>query len=121
PINFTLSLTDALPILKINDKYYITDHGLRQTMLDSNQQNIDQILENIVFIELLRRGYKVSVGINDKKEIDFVAQKGNDKRYYQVTYILGSQTTIEREFGADDGIADNYPKYVFSMDKFDMS
>lgn len=107
--------------LKVNDKYYITDHGLRQTMLDSNQQNIDQILENIVFIELLRRGYKVSVGINDKKEIDFVAQKGNDKRYYQVTYILGSQTTIEREFGADDGIADNYPKYVFSMDKFDMS
>lgn len=107
--------------LKINDKYYITDHGLRQTMLDSNQQNIDQILENIVFIELLRRGYKVSVGINDKKEIDFVAQKGNDKRYYQVTYILGSQTTIEREFGAYDGIADNYPKYVLSMDKFDMS
>ena len=107
--------------LKINDKYYITDHGLRQTMLDSNQQNIDQILENIVFIELLRRGYKVSVGMNDKKEIDFVAQKGNDKRYYQVTYILGSQTTIEREFGAYDGIADNYPKYVLSMDKFDMS
>ncbi|CBL51442.1 ATP-binding protein [Lactobacillus crispatus] len=107
--------------LKVNDKYYITDHGLRQTMLDSNQQNIDQILENIVFIELLRRGYKVSVGINDKKEIDFVAQKGNDKRYYQVTYILGSQTTIEREFGAYDGIADNYPKYVLSMDKFDMS
>lgn len=107
--------------LKVNDKYYITDHGLRQTMLDSNQQNIDQILENIVFIELLRRGYKVSVGINDKKEIDFVAQKGNDKRYYQVTYILGSQTTIEREFGADDGIADNYPKHVLSMDKFDMS
>ena len=107
--------------LKVNDKYYITDHGLRQTMLDSNQQNIDQILENIVFIELLRRGYKVSVGINDKKEIDFVAQKGNDKRYYQVTYILGSQTTIERGFGAYDGIADNYPKYVLSMDKFDMS
>lgn len=107
--------------LKVNDKYYITDHGLRQTMLDSNQQNIDQILENIVFIELLRRGYKVSVGINDKKEIDFVAQKGNDKRYYQVTYILGGQTTIEREFGAYDGIADNYPKYVLSMDKFDMS
>ena len=107
--------------LKVNDKYYITDHGLRQTVLDSNQQNIDQILENIVFIELLRRGYKVSVGINDKKEIDFVAQKGNDKRYYQVTYIIGSQTTIEREFGAYDGIADNYPKYVLSMDKFDMS
>lgn len=107
--------------LKVNDKYYITDHGLRQTVLDSNQQNIDQILENIVFIELLRRGYKVSVGINDKKEIDFVAQKGNDKRYYQVTYILGSQTTIEREFDAYDGIADNYPKYVLSMDKFDMS
>lgn len=107
--------------LKVNDKYYITDHGLRQTVLDSNQQNIDQILENIVFIELLRRGYKVSVGINDKKEIDFVAQKGNDKRYYQVTYIIGSQTTIERELGAYDGIADNYPKYVLSMDKFDMS
>ncbi|WP_297951460.1 AAA family ATPase [uncultured Lactobacillus sp.] len=64
---------------------------------------------------------KVSVGLNDKKEIDFVAQKGSDKRYYQVTYILGSQATIDREFVAYDGIADNYPKYVLSMDKFDMS
>lgn len=107
--------------LRVNDKYYITDHGLRQTIVGNNQQNIDQILENIIFIELLRRGYHVSVGLNDKKEIDFVAQKGNDKRYYQVTYMLGSQTTIDREFGAYDDIADNYPKYVLSMDKFDMS
>ncbi len=107
--------------LKVNDKYYITDHGLRQTMLGNNLQNIDQILENIVFVELLRRGYQVSVGLNGKKEIDFVARKGNDKRYYQVTYMLGSQQTIEREFGAYAGIADNYPKYVLSMDKFDMS
>nr|WP_243419834.1 DUF4143 domain-containing protein [Lactobacillus helveticus] len=107
--------------LRVNDQYYITDHGLRQTMLGNNQQNIDKILENIVFVELLRRGYKVSVGLNDKKEIDFVAQKGNEKRYYQVTYMLGSQATIEREFGAYDGIADNYPKYVLSMDKFNMS
>ncbi|MBN6050255.1 ATP-binding protein [Lactobacillus helveticus] len=107
--------------LRVNDQYYITDHGLQQTMLVNNQQNIDQILENIVFVELLRRGYKVSVGLNDKKEIDFVAQKGNEKRYYQVTYMLGSQATIEREFGAYYGIADNYPKYVLSMDKFNMS
>ena len=107
--------------LRINDKYYITDHGLRQTIIDNNQQNIDQILENIVFIELLRRNYRVSVGLNNKKEIDFIAQKGNDKRYYQVTYMLGSQKTIEREFGAYENIADNYPKYVLSMDKFDMS
>ena len=106
--------------LRVNDKYYITDHGLRQTIVGNNQQNIDQILENIVFIELLRRGYHVSVGLNDKKDIDFVAQKGSDKRYYQVTYMLGSQMTIDREFGAYDGIADNYP-YVLSMDKFDMS
>ncbi|RVU71456.1 MULTISPECIES: ATP-binding protein [Lactobacillus] len=107
--------------LKVNDKYYITDHGLRQTVLGSNQQNIDQVLENIVFVELLRRRYQVSVGLNDKKEIDFIAQKGNDKRYYQVTYMLGGQQTIEREFGAYAGIVDNYPKYVLSMDKFDMS
>lgn len=107
--------------LRINDKYYITDHGLRQTIIGNNQQNIDQILENIVFIELLRRNYRVSVGLNNKKEIDFIAQKGNNKRYYQVTYMLGSQKTIEREFSAYDNIADNYPKYVLSMDKFDMS
>lgn len=107
--------------LKVNDKYYITDHGLRQMIIGNNLQNIDQILENIVFIELLRRGYHVSVGLNDKQEVDFIAQKGSDKRYYQVTYMLGSQATIDREFGSYNNIADNYPKYVLSMDKLDMS
>jgi predicted AAA+ superfamily ATPase len=107
--------------LRIRDKYYITDHGLRQIIIGNNQQNIDQILENIVFIELLRRGYNISVGLNKNKEIDFIAQKGNDKRYYQVTYLLGSQETINREFGAYAGIEDNYPKYVLSMDKLNMS
>lgn len=107
--------------LKINDKYYITDHGLRQVILGNNQQNIDQILENIVFIELLRRGYEVSVGLNNKQEIDFVAEKNRMKKYYQVTYMLGNQETIDREFNAYKGITDNYPKYVLSMDKFNMS
>lgn len=107
--------------LKINNKYYITDHGLRQVIIGNNRQNIDQILENIVFIELLRRGYDVNVGLNNKQEIDFVAEKNRIKKYYQVTYMLGNQETIDREFNAYKGVADNYPKYVLSMDKFNMS
>ena len=108
-------------LLKTLGKNYVIDMGFRNMLLGYRDADRGHILENIVFIELLRHGYHVSVGLNDKKEIDFVAQKGSDKRYYQVTYMLGSQTTIDREFGAYDGIADNYPKYVLSMDKFDMS
>ena len=72
-------------------------------------------------MELLRRGYSVTVGKNNSKEIDFVAQKNGNKLYIQVSYMLANNDTIEREFHAYNSIPDNYPKYVVSMDEFDMS
>ena len=80
-----------------------------------------EILENIVYIELLRRGYSVTVGKTGDKEVDFIAEKKGDKLYIQVCYILASEETIEREFGVYKKIPDNYPKYVVSLDEFDMS
>ena len=74
------------------------------------------ILENLVFLELKRRGYQVFIGKFENKEIDFIAEKENRKIYIQVTYLLSSQEIIEREFSVLKLIKDNYPKYVISMD-----
>ena len=108
-------------ILNINEKYYIADHGIREAILESNQRDINQIFENIIYLELLREGYNVRVGKIDNLEIDFVCTKGNEKIYIQVAYLLASSETIEREFSSLEKINDNYPKYVISMDEFDMS
>lgn len=108
-------------ILSTNEKYYIADHGIREAVFGSNMRDINLILENIVYLELLRRGYKVTVGKTGEKEIDFVCDKRGDKLYVQVTYLLASEDTIKREFGAYDTIRDNFPKYVVSLDEFDMS
>lgn len=108
-------------ILQINEKYYLADHGLRQALYGSNQRDIEMILENIVCLELLRLGYKVTIGKIGTKEIDFVCDKDGKRIYVQVCYLLASEKTEQREFGAYDGIKDNYPKYVVSMDEFDMS
>ena len=108
-------------ILQINEKYYLADHGLRQATYGNNQRDIELILENIVCLELLRHGYKVTIGKNGAKEIDFVCDKDGKRIYVQVCYYLSSEKTEEREFGAYDDIKDNYPKYVLSMDEFDMS
>lgn len=108
-------------ILNINEKYYIVDHGIREAILESNQRDINQIFENIIYLELLREGYNVRVGKIDNLEIDFVCTKGNEKLYIQVAYLLASPETIEREFSSLEKINDNYPKYVISMDEFDMS
>jgi hypothetical protein len=72
-------------------------------------------------VELLRRGYSVSVGKKDQAEVDFVAEKNGKREYYQVAYLLASEETVAREFGAFSGIDDNYPKYVLSLDEFDFS
>ena len=72
-------------------------------------------------MELLRRGYKVTVGRIGDKEVDFVCRKQNNKLYVQVTYLLASSETIEQEFGVLEQIPDNFPKYVVSMDELDMS
>lgn len=108
-------------ILTVNEKYYVVDHGIREAVFDNNQKDIQLVLENIVYMELLRRGYTVFVGKIDNQEIDFVCHKQNDKIYIQVSYLLASEETIAREFGVLDKVQDNYPKYVISMDEFDMS
>jgi hypothetical protein len=108
-------------ILSVNEKYYLADHGLRESMLGRNMADINLILENIVFIELKRRGYEVTVGKYQDKEIDFIAERQENKIYIQVAYLLASDETIEREFGVYMHIRDNYPKYVLSLDEFDMS
>ena len=108
-------------ILSTNEKYYIADHGIRKAVFGGNMRDINLILENIVYLELLRRGYKVTVGKTGEKGIDFVCDKHGEKLYVQVTYLLASEDTIKREFGAYDTIRDNFPKYVVSFDEFDMS
>uniref|UniRef100_UPI003FEE199C ATP-binding protein n=1 Tax=Roseburia sp. TaxID=2049040 RepID=UPI003FEE199C len=108
-------------ILSSNEKYYIADHGIREAVFGGNTQSIQLILENIVYMELLRRGYSVTIGRVGDKEIDFVCTRQADKIYIQVTYLLASDETISREFGVYDNIRDNYPKYVVSLDEFDMS
>ncbi len=108
-------------ILSTNEKYYIADHGIREAVFGGNMRDINLILENIVYLELLRRGYEVTVGRMFDKEIDFVCDKRGEKLYVQVTYLLASEETINREFGVYDNIRDNFPKYVVSLDEFDMS
>ena len=99
-------------MLKVNEKYYVVDHGLREAVVGANLKNIEIILENIVGLELLRRGYKVCVGRVGEKEIDFVGEKDGDKLYLQVCYLLNEESTIEREFGSLLDVKDNYPKFV---------
>jgi len=108
-------------LLTVNEKYYIADHGVREAVFGGNMKDINLVLENIVFMELLRRGYKVTVGKTGEKEIDFVCEKKSEKLYVQVSYLLASEETIRREFGAYESIQDNFPKYVVSLDEFDMS
>ena len=108
-------------ILTINEKYYIADHGIREAVYGKNFTDMNLVLENIVFLELLRRGYNVTVGKTPTQEIDFIAENGNKQIYIQVAYLLASPETIEREFGAYKSIRDNFPKYVLSLDEFDMS
>lgn len=108
-------------VLTVNEKYYCADHGLREAVFGKNTQNIDQILENIVCLELLRRNFKVFVGKKDEFEIDFIAERNGVKIYVQVAYLLASEETVRREFSVYDSIKDNFPKYVVSMDEFDFS
>lgn len=108
-------------ILNGKYKYYLTDLGLGQILNVSKKEQIGAYLENIVYNELIFRGYDVKVGNLDSGEIDFVALKDGNKEYYQVCYYLSDETVVQREFGAYKKIEDNYPKYVISMDKFDFS
>lgn len=108
-------------ILASNEKYYIADHGIREAVFGGNTKDINLILENVIYLEMLRRGYDVTVGRTGDKEIDFVCDKRGEKLYVQVAYLLAAEETIAREFGSYDNIRDNFPKYVVSLDEFDMS
>ena len=107
-------------VLQHNEKYFLVDHGFYQSKY-GDIENMGSILENIVYIELLRRGYDVKIGMINEKEIDFVCTKDKEKIYIQVTYQLESDETIEREFSGLAKINDNFDKYVLSMDKLDFS
>lgn len=104
--------------LKTQEKFYLSDVSLLYATMGYKDRLISGILENIVFLELKRRDYKVSIGKLDNKEIDFVAEKANSKCYIQVAYKLDNQDTVNREFSPLLAIDDQYPKYVVTMDEF---
>lgn len=108
-------------VLKTLNKYYMTDLGIAQIKNNNFDINRTFALENVVYNELITRGYDVYIGKTKKGEVDFIAKKFNEIKYIQVTYILADEKVIEREFGAFDSIDDNYPKYVISLDKMDFS
>ena len=107
--------------MKIHEKYYFTDHGFNETMSGKNTKNIAQILENIVFMEFLRRGYEIHVGRLNNSEIDFVCKNYERTIYVQVSYLLASEKTIEREFNSLLKIKDNHEKIVITMDEVNFS
>ena len=100
-----------------SEKFYLIDTGFFKSQLDEKQQNIGHILENIVFIELKRHGYKITVGNVNDYEVDFVCKKNNQRMYVQVSYLLENDEIVEREFKPLLMIQDNYPKYVLSLDR----
>lgn len=108
-------------ILTKMEKYYLTDTGLGRVRNSGFKLEMGALLENIIYNELIVRGYDVYVGKTRKSEVDFVAVRGNEKEYYQIAYYLYDQKVIDREFGAFREIEDNYPKYVISLDKMDFS
>jgi uncharacterized protein len=105
-------------ILKTLEKYFLGDHAIIYAVMGYRDRMISGVLENIVMLELKRRGYAVYTGKLDEREIDFVAEKNNNRIYVQVTWKMEGQATIEREFSPLRAIRDHYPKYVVSMDDF---
>lgn len=108
-------------VFKTLNKYYMTDLGIAQIKNNDFEVNKSFAIENVVYNELLQRGYDVYIGKTNNGEIDFIALKENIREYYQVTYLLTNDDVIEREFGAFKEIKDNFPKYVLSLDKTDFS
>ena len=102
------------------EKYYVVDVGLRRLLLKDKYKDVGYILENIVYLELIRRGYNVSIGKVDDLEIDFIAEKYGDRFYFQVAATVLDSTTFEREVASLKKVSDNYPKYIISMDEYPM-
>ncbi len=104
-------------ILKTQEKYFVSDLSLIYAVMGFKDRMISGLLENIIFLELQKRGYKVFIGKSGDKEIDFVAEKKGNKVYIQVAYLLPESKTIQREFDPLLNINDHYPKYVVTMDR----
>ena len=102
-------------------KYYLTDLGFTNILSEGKKSQVGAYLENIVYNELIARGYNVNVGTLENAEVDFIATRFDEKIYIQVTYMLSDDKIVDREFNVYNKIEDNYPKYVLSRDKFDMS
>ena len=107
-------------ILASTEKYYAVDIGLRNTIKKSELIDSSKLFENIVYLEMLSRGYEVQVGKLDEQEIDFICYRGNEKLYIQVAYLI-NEYDVKREFGNLEKVRDNYPKYVISGDLVDLS
>ena len=107
--------------LKVDEKYYLTDHGFRQATGFPIAKDIEKVLENIVYIELISRGYEVKVGKVKDKEINFIAKKEKSLSYYQISYKIRDEKIRERIFEVYNSIEDNFPKYVLSMDHSNFS
>lgn len=105
-------------LLKKNRKMYIVDLGLRRHLLARQRYDLGFSLENIIYFELLRRGYSVNIGKVGAAEIDFVARKNDNVSYYQVTASMTEESTFEREMSPLKGITDNYPKTIITLDRF---
>lgn len=108
-------------VLKTLNKFYASDIGIKKIKTNAKEVNYSISLENIIYNELIAKGYDVYIGKTKKGEVDFVVTKDKEIKYIQVCYYLNTPETIKREFGAYDCINDNYPKYVISMDKEDFS
>ena len=103
-------------LLQRNAKYYVVDSAFRKFLLSRTDSDRGHILENIVYLELIRRGYRVYVGYLQNGEIDFVAKKPHRLEYYQVSYTVMEDTTLRRELSPLEQLDDNYPKYLLTMD-----
>lgn len=108
-------------ILTRSDKFYLSDLGFAKINNTGFKTEIGALIENIVYNELINRGYEVYVGKTVKGEIDFIVMNDGEKSYYQALYLLADEKVIDREFGAYESVRDNFPKYVLSMDKLDFS
>lgn len=112
-------------LLQSQEKYYVVDHGLRQAIIGRNEEDIELVLENIVLLELMARGYDVYVGKSKDYEVDFVAEKkekdGLTRKYIQVSYLIATPETREREFRSLKVIEDNFEKLVLSLDPITLS
>ena len=108
-------------LLTVEEKYYVTDHGFRQAAGFSNVASVERILEHIVYIELLSRGFQVHVGRINNQEINFIATRQGETKYYQVSYLLASEEIRSREFCVHRLVKDDYPKFVLSMDTMNFS